>query len=61
LQSQIFRAMVLTIESMEDWSALPNLFSRWKSECPEDDFQETERLRLVMKCPSLRPVLNYSS
>jgi tetratricopeptide (TPR) repeat protein len=54
LQPQIFRAMALTIESMEDWSALPSLFARWKSECPEDDFQETERLRLVTKCPSLR-------
>jgi len=55
LQSQIFRAMVLTIESMEDWSALPSLFSRWKFECPEDYVQETERQRLVTKCPGLRP------
>ena len=30
LPPQIFRAMALTIESMEDWSALPSLFSRWK-------------------------------
>ena len=55
LQPQIFRAMALTIESMEDWSALPSLFARWKSECPEDYVQETERQRLVTKCPSLRP------
>ena len=54
LQRQIFRAMVLTVESMEDWTALPSLFSRWRSECPEDYFQETERQRLAAKCPDLR-------
>ena len=55
LQPQIFRAMALTIESMEDWSALPDLFERWKSECPEDYTQETERQRLGTKCPGLKP------
>lgn len=53
LQSQIFRAMALTIESMEDWSALPSLFARWESECPEDNDRDTERQRLIPKCPAL--------
>jgi tetratricopeptide (TPR) repeat protein len=53
LRYQIFRAMALTIESMSDWSALPSLFSRWESECPDDYAQETERLRLSTKCPDL--------
>ena len=53
LQNQIFRAMVLTTESMNDWSALPSLFARWESECKGDYVQETERQRLSIKCPDL--------
>lgn len=53
LRYQIFRSMALNFEAMDDLSALPNLFERWESECPEDYTRETERQRLGSKLPEL--------
>ncbi len=50
---QIYRAIVLNLEAIEDIKSLPQTFSLWKEDCPADDVCETERLRLLRKYPQL--------
>jgi hypothetical protein len=51
LLNQIYRAMALNLEALDDSALLPSLFARWKKECPGDAFRETEYQRLRQKYP----------
>jgi hypothetical protein len=51
LRNQIYRAMVLNLEALDDSSSLRSLFGRWRDECPGDKFREMEYDRLRQKYP----------
>jgi hypothetical protein len=56
LRSQIFRAIALNLETLEEWSALADHFSEWGTAVPNDPYlrKEYERLRHRLAHKSIR-------
>lgn len=50
---QIYRAIVLNLESLEDVESLGGALNEWSSVCPEDDICRSETMRLRAKFPQL--------
>lgn len=51
LQQQIYRAMCLTFESMDDGKSLSRHFRLWEKDCPQDPYLKDEYERLRLKYP----------
>jgi tetratricopeptide (TPR) repeat protein len=49
LNADIYRAIVLTCESLNDTSALKQYFKRWRSEHPDDPNADSEWRRLSVR------------
>jgi len=51
LRNQIYRAIALNLESLEDEVELARHFAKWMQDCPNDPYIESEYERLRMKFP----------
>lgn len=51
LQHQIYRAIALNLEALDDGQLLARHFAQWQSECPDDTRREGEYQRLRKKYP----------
>ena len=51
LKNQIYRAIALNLESLEDEVELARHFAKWMQDCPNDPHIESEYERLRMKFP----------
>lgn len=50
---QIYRAIVLNLEGLDDVASLASIFGEWSRSCPEDDTCRSEMKRLRARYPSL--------
>ncbi len=51
LRSQIYRAIVLNLEALDEEILIGNHFAIWEKECPGDSYRESEYLRLRQRYP----------
>jgi tetratricopeptide (TPR) repeat protein len=56
LTYQIYRALVLNHESLNDTASLAATFTEWSRTCPEDEVCRSEMKRIRLKYPKLPPI-----